>query len=128
MKNTHTLHELLVKSAEKALTLLQQNGAMPPGHNGPYNDPETPVRNTSHWLIIFLKTFAITEDKRFEQAAANCLSYITSSDARPHGFTFWHRTKKGKDSTNGVIGQAWGIEALVEAYKVFGEKEIISLA
>ncbi|MEC3880164.1 hypothetical protein [Parapedobacter sp. 10938] len=128
MKNTIRLYELLVISANKGLQLLQQNGAMPSGHNGPYNDPETSVRNTSHWLIIFLKALEISADKQFEDAAIKCLKYIMSSDARPHGFTFWHRTKKGKDSTNGVIGQAWGIEALVEAYKVFGEKEIISLA
>ena len=46
------LWDLIVKSADKGKELQAGDGSMPAGHNGPHNDPETPVRNTAHWINI----------------------------------------------------------------------------
>jgi hypothetical protein len=96
----------------------KEDGSMPPGWNGPYHQPETPVRNTSHWLITFLKAYEISGDIEYEDAAKKCVRYLLSEEARPMGATFWHRNSKRKDRCNGLIGQAWTIEALAIA----GEK------
>lgn len=109
------LRDVLIKSAEAALDLQAESGAMPAGHNGPYHDPETPVRNTSHWLVTFLSVEKITGEDRFRTAADQAVTYLLSQDARPGGHAFLHRKNENKDRCNGLIGQAWTIEALAEA-------------
>ena len=95
---------------------------MPSGVNGPYNDLETPVRNTSHWLITFSKAYELTDKTTFKVAVEKCAQYLTSDESRPFGKTFYHRKKEGKDFCNGLIGQAWTIEALACASKTLGDK------
>ena len=88
---------------------------MPPGHNGPYNDPETPVRTTSHWLITFLKTYEITGEQKYREAAERAAQYLLSGEHRPHNATFWCLKSSKNHPSNGLIGQAWVIEALTYA-------------
>lgn len=123
-----TLDQLIVQSAREGVRMLSKADFMSGGINGPYKDKETPVRNTGHWLMIFLRAFSITEEKCFEDAAQKCLSYLMSTAARPMNATFWHRCKPEKDFTNGLMGQAWTIEALVTAYKHFKDKSILAVA
>jgi len=123
-----TLFNLIVKSAYTALKGQRDDGSLAPGHNGPYNDLETPVRNTGHWLMIFKKAFEISNDPKLKDAAYACLKYLTSEHARPMKATFWHRCKPEKDFTNGLVGQAWTIEALISAYELFGERSILRTA
>lgn len=110
-----SLYEIIVASARAALETQLDDGSMPPGHNGPYHDPETPVRNTSHWSITFLKAYEISGDDAFRAAAKRATGYLMREEFRPNGYTFWHRTKPNKDACNGLIGSAWTIEALVAA-------------
>lgn len=114
------LHEVIVQSADAGLQHQQPNGSMPAGKNGPYGDQETPVRNTSHWILSFLKAYDITENDKFLTAADRCSEYLLSNDARPHGKTFYHRNTANKDFCNGLIGQAWTIEALSAASDSLG--------
>jgi len=84
-----------------------------PGHNGPYNDPETPVRNYGHWLITFSKFFELTGEQIYLNKIKEFAEYLISDNARPFGYSFHHRSKESKDKCNGLIGQAWTIESLV---------------
>lgn len=126
------LSELLEKSTSAALQQQASDGTMPAGHNGPYHDPQTPVRNTGHWAITFLKVYNNTGERKYLDASYQAIRYLLSREARPDGFAFWHRKKLHKDATNGIIGQAWTIEAfamvadglempelIVEAEKLF---------
>jgi len=110
-----SLHDLIIETAERALELQSQNGALPAGHNGPYGDPETPVRNTAHWLVTFLKAGEISGEERFDYAADRAVRYLLSDDARPADHSFVHRDVDDKDRCNGLIGQAWTIEGLAAA-------------
>ncbi len=111
-----SLAEILLRAASQALqTQDRASGALPPGHNGLYHDPETPVRNTAHWLISFLEAQRLSGEPAFRRAAEAALSYLLSAEARPGGTSFFHRQSPPKDSCNGLIGQAWTIEALVFA-------------
>jgi len=123
-----TLYTLLVKTAEAGLLLQAPNGSMPAGNNGPYKDDETPVRNTAHWMITFLKAYHISTASNFETAARLCLSYLMSREARPMEAVFWHRKNPAKDFSNGLMGQAWTLEALVSAYGHFQEEDILRKA
>ena len=50
-----------------------------------------------------------------KEAAKKCAEYLLSDEARPMNATFWHRKTARKDKCNGLIGQAWTIEALMTA-------------
>ncbi len=101
---------------------------MPAGHNGPYRDPETPVRNTSHWLVIFLQAAELTGENRYREGARRAIEYLLSPAARPHGATFVHRENPDKDRCNGLIGQAWTIEALAVASQRLDRPDLCRLA
>jgi len=110
------LSDLLVETCSNAVDNVQRSdGSFPAGHNGPYNDPETPVRNTSHWVILLCEAYEITQNKKYKNAVLQAVAYLESIDARPYGETFHHRSIEGKDRCNGLIGQAWTIEALATA-------------
>lgn len=113
--NGKELSELVIQSANTALSQQGSNGQMPAGRNGPWDDPDTPVRNTSHWLITFSVVYNITEQEKFRKAAQSALTYLTSAEARPEGVA-WHHRNSEKSKTNGLVGQAWTIEALHHAY------------
>ncbi|MCU4753665.1 agl cluster protein AglQ [Halobacteria archaeon AArc-curdl1] len=122
------LNEILLQVVEYGLERQKENGSMPAGHNGPYSDPETPVRNTSHWLIIFLNAYEQNGDVRFRNAAERAIEYLQSEEARPNCATFYHRNSCGKDRCNGVVGQAWTIEALTVAGQLLNQQKLISIA
>jgi len=101
------------------------NGAKP-GHNGCYHNPETKVRMNSHWAITLLKAYEITKESKYKKSAVKCLDYLCSKEARPFGFTF--NCREGKDKCNGLIGQAWAIESLMQGYKVLKDRKYKELA
>lgn len=125
---TLTVNELLQKSARALLAQQEPDGSMPPGHNGPYHDPETPVRTTAHSLFLFATLYQKTGDSRYRSAGEKAISYLFSPDARPSGKTFHFRNKAGKDKCNGLVGQAWVIEAFVKAAEAFDRQDCYELA
>jgi hypothetical protein len=116
------LSDLLVESGEAALRLQRPDGSLPAGFNGPYRDPETPVRTTAHWLMTFLKAHDISGASRFRDGAARAAEYLASPHLRPAKATYLCRQNPGKDLCNGLIGQAWAIEALLRAAETLGER------
>lgn len=123
------LYDILLQSANAALSLQDtEQGFMPPGHNGSYHDPETPVRNTAHWLITFLKAYEISENQKFLNGAKQAVSFLCSPEIRPMGATFWHRKNPQKDFCNGLMGQAWTIEALAVAAEKLAMPELLTIA
>ena len=122
------LYELLEKSGEKSIAKQRSDGSLPGGCNGPYNDPETPVRNTAHWLVTFLKLYEITDREQFLEASLSAADYLHSDEARPNGYTFHHRYSDAKNNCNGLIGQAWTIESLAIAAEKLDDPELASLA
>lgn len=128
IKKQTFLYDILVMSANQARSLQRTDGSMPSGHNGPYLDLETPVRNTGHWLMIFLKVFDITKDKTYLDMAKKNLNYLLSRKARPIGNSFWHRKNVDKDLCNGLMGQAWTIEALTFASEYFPNINMLNIA
>ncbi len=126
--NQHDLYSLLAKSANSATTLQRNNGSLPAGNNGPWGQKETPVRNTSHWAIVFKKAYEITGEEKYKCAVKSAGSYLMSIESRPHGETFKHRQGTEKDQSNGLIGQAWTIEALKEIATITNNSNYIEEA
>ncbi len=116
------LADLIEATAEAGLALQRSDGSFPAGHNGPYDDPETPLRNTAHWVVTLLKAYELSGDASFREGARRASDILLATAARPNGATFLCRTSPAKDSANGLIGQAWIIEALVELHRVLGDE------
>lgn len=125
-------HEIMTSTlkvlADKQYEIIMKQGYANPGHNGPYKDQETPVRNTAHWLISYANLYRKYGDKKYLGVINKCADYLISSKNRPGNATFYCRDKKGKDSSNGLMGQAWVIEALCEAYDMTGKDKYINVA
>lgn len=122
------LEQILEGVAQGYLTLLNSEGMIPGGHNGPYYDKETPVRNTAHWITTFCFLYQKTGQEQYLSAVKNCADYLLSEQARPMNASFYCRTNVNKDLSNGTIGQAWAIEGLVSAYKVTKNKKYLETA
>lgn len=122
------LLSILDRLIENKLIEVNQNGFMLAGHNGPYYDTETPVRNSAHWIITFSYYYKVTNDAKYFDAIIECADYLISEKARPMKASFFCRYDTQKDFANGTIGAAWAIEGLVEAYKVTKEKKYIEVA
>lgn len=122
------LYDVLVSSAHAALRMQRPDGAFPPGHDGPYGGVDTPVRNTAHWLITLLKAYEIAGEERYSDAALRASRYLRSGEARPMNASFFCRRDPEKDLSNGLIGQAWVIEALVTAADGLSQPECRQLA
>ena len=119
------LSDIIMQTSRAALQLQRADGSFPEGCNGPYHDSETPVRNTAHWLITMLKAFEISQAKPdFIDSAWRAVQYLLSPSARPMNATFFCRTNPEKDFCNGVIGQAWVIEALAIAGRKLNDPQM----
>ena len=118
------LNEIIEQVSHRALPDQNEDGSFPSGCNGPYMDKETPVRNTAHWLVTLLKAYEISGKDIFKDAADKAVKYIAGSEARPMNSTFLCRLNPEKDFCNGLIGQAWVIEALIRAAEVLEESSV----
>jgi hypothetical protein len=123
-----SLGDLVLQAGATALRTQAQDGSFPAGWNGPYRDPETPVRNTAHWLFLLLRCWRWTGEERWRTAAHSALAYLTSEAARPMAASFWCRRNPRKDFCNGLVGQAWVLEALLEAHRVLDDAQALGVA
>jgi hypothetical protein len=123
-----TLHELLEAAARAGREAQQPDGSFAPGRNGPYGDRETPVRTTGHWLVELLAAWQRTGEAGFCAAAEAALGWLLADKARPEGASFWHRVGPSKDRCNGLVGQAWTLEALAAAADTLHSLEAAELA
>ena len=121
-----TLSDFLIFIANRSLS--NSKLYIQPGHNGPYNDPETPVRNYGHWLIVFSKCYELTGEQMYLEKIKELAEYLISYKARPYGYSFCHRSKESKDKCNGLIGQAWTFEALAYASSITKDSKYIECA
>lgn len=127
VQNIH-LDDIIISTAEAGLELMTDSGHMPAGNNGPWDDDETPVRNTAHWGIIFSYAAERTEKSKFLNAGHKCASYLMSDESRPYNQTFYNRKDNNIDKCNGLIGQAWAIEGLVQIGKMLEDDDLLYLA
>ncbi|WP_320041298.1 hypothetical protein [uncultured Desulfobacter sp.] len=122
------LYDIIIQACERIVSRQRSDGSFEPGWNGPYNDPETPVRNTAHWLISLLKAYELTGDTLFKNAAVKAADYLLIPDACPMSASFFCRKNPCKDFSNGLVGQAWTIEALTIAAQALENNDYMEKA
>ena len=84
---------------------------MPGGHNGPYLHPETPIRNTCH-LVTFISNILSSGDdlQHLKPELDKLVSYLVKDNPYYKSGQYILRGQ-ANDTCNGVIGDAWIIEA-----------------
>jgi hypothetical protein len=87
----------------------------PETENGPYKDKETPLRILSHLLKINSYLFKETGELKYRDRADKLL--LAAKELTVDFTVLVFREKKGKDSSNGLIGPAWFLEGLLHAFK-----------
>ena len=79
-------------------------------------------------LKIYIRAYEITDDSKFLPAIDKCIDILLSKKLFPRKKAFLCRTSFGKDYTNGLIGQAWILEALILAGRSLDKVELIDIA
>ena len=102
--------------------------AMTSGNNGPYYDPETPVRNVAHWIVSFSELFLQTKETKYLDKVNYLSDLLINSDLCSENYIYKCREKDGKDVVNGTIGPAWIIEGLISAYDATGKSKCLEHA
>lgn len=109
------LSEIIVEMARKAVRFQAGDGSMPEGHNGPWNQMDTRVRTTAHWALSFYKAYEITLEQKYREASLRACNYLLRKEAAPFDYSFYCRKSESPGARpNGLIGQAWATEPLIE--------------
>lgn len=122
------IENFIKKQAQEAMKLIEIHGYIPGGGNGPYQDNETPVRVSAHWIQIFSWLYSKEGSEQYLDAIEKLASYLYNQKVEKTNYSFCCRNKEGKDKVNGTIGQAWIIEGLIEASKVLNDNKYYDLA
>lgn len=122
--------DFIVNQADKKIYEIKEKGYIPGGSNGPYNDNETPLRLSSHWILIYSWLYKRYQNKKYLKCIEILSEYLYHQKIHlfDDKFTFCSRSKEGKDHVNGTIGAAWIIEGLVEATNVLKDEKYYNLA
>ena len=122
------IEDLLRECADARYEEFLQNGHAASGHNGPYGSTDTPVRNTGHWLIIYAYLWKTTGEERYRTLALRFAGYLVDMQSKSSSGAIACIEDGAGDHINGMIGQAWSIEALVYAYETFGDAAYLDCA
>lgn len=103
---------------------------MQPGHNGPYDHPESPLRVTSHWLVALSR---MAQEAQYRDRALARISVLHSGIRRFHetslsNFVSREQISPAVDAMNGTIGAAWVFEGLSHSLAHVPDPELKSLA
>lgn len=120
--------EKIVTVRDVLLRVAESFHGIQAGHNGPRNVPETPVRNTSHWISLFGWAYRQTGQERFFRQVSTLAENLLNSEARPMGYAFKMLARDTANAGNGLIGQAWVIEGLLSAYHVLNDRRYLETA
>lgn len=120
--------ESIKAELEKRIEEQTPKGSFPAGFNGAYGDEETPVRNTAHLLYALCSVYEISGEEKFLISAKSALEFLLNNEFITSSGYYLCRLAKNKDSSNGVIGHAWIIEALLKANDVLTSKDAFSKA
>ncbi len=127
-KSKKYLYDYLIDSADAAILLQNEDGSFSSGINGPHRQPETPVRTTAHWACLLLKSYQNSNNQLHLSAATKAIDYLMLPIHRPYEKTYVCRNLPGLDKSNGLVGQAWVMEALIKAYEVLGNRKCLNIA
>lgn len=127
IQDLQEMNQKIMEMTGVACDFIFKHGHAKAGHNGPYGTPETPVRNTAYWLMTFCFAYRRTGEARFLAAAKCCADYLMDGKRRPEGGAFVCNPS-GWEKWNGLISQAWVLDALCEVNGLTGDAGYLAIA
>lgn len=126
--NLACLKESLLATAYNGISLQHEVGWFPPGHNGPWMDTDTPIRVTAHYSMVFFYAWKLTENEAFKAAGIRACQWIVDlHKINPRGGVPC-RINSSKNNCNGLIGQAWAAEPLIQIGALHNNDEYLSVS
>lgn len=119
---------IIKEVADSKLDYIMEYGHAKAGVNGPYKNEDTPVRNSAHWIITYSYLYRETGEDRYLKAAKTLSDYLLKKENYGIGGSIYCRTDTRFDNTNGLIGQAWVIEGLISAARLFKDNTFYTAA
>ena len=113
--------DIIKELGDRNLELIGNKNHALPGNNGPYNDKDIPVRNTAHWLITYIYLYKKYKDKKYLNIVNKFSEYLMQDELYGCDGIIKIRNNRDTDYTNGLIGEAWVIEALIAAAFFFND-------
>jgi hypothetical protein len=98
------------------------------GNNGPYRYEDTNVRNTGHWLIIYTFLWKKYKIESYKVIAERFGDYLIEEQKKSKSGAIKCMLGDKFDHLNGLIGQAWVIEALIYAFNAYGDNKYLECA
>ena len=98
------------------------------GHNGPHGHPDTPVRNTGHYLIIFSYLYKKTKEEKYLDICKKFAEYLMDMQKKSKSGAIQCMLSDKFDHLNGLIGQGWTIEALLYYYNISKDERCLDCA
>ncbi|CUQ04841.1 MULTISPECIES: hypothetical protein [Bacillota] len=118
----------LMKQADDIVSYICEHSFAPAGMNGPYDNNDTELRNSAHWLIVFLYLKKQFNQNKYDIAITKLLTYLQDEANYGSNGAPLCRKDDNIDNVNGLIGPAWIAEAFIYVYKITGEKKYIKKA
>lgn len=113
---------LVKEIADNNICAIQEFGYAQPGHNGPYFDQDTAIRNSAHWLCTYSSLYRLYGELKYFQMVKTLAEYILREEHYGKNGAVMFRKNKISDFSNGIMGSAWVIEALIEAAKTLHDE------
>lgn len=89
--------------------------------------PDLPTRNAAHWLNSFAWGFQQTQNSFYRDRVVEMAELLISQSCRPQGYAF-RNIPTERIAGNGLIGQAWVMEALITASETLGTPRYAQVA
>lgn len=128
MPHCHEIECFIKEIADSNFQRFWEQGKANAGNNGPYFCKDTPVRNTGHWLIIYSYLWKRYKLKKYMDISFKFAEYLICEQQKTKSGAIECMEGERFDHLNGLIGQAWTIEALTYAAKVFKQDKYYETA
>lgn len=121
-------YEYLKEIADKYYSVFYKQGFATAGNNGPHGHKDTPVRNTSHFLVIYSYLYKITKEKKYIEICEKFARYICDEAKKSKNGSIQCMDTDKFNHLNGLIGQGWAIEALLYYFDISQNMECFEIA
>lgn len=118
----------LMYIADRNYSAFFMQGHATPGNNGPHGHLDTPIRNTSHYLIIYGYLYKKTRDNKYLDICLKFADYLCEMQKQSKSGAIQCMITNKFDYLNGLIGQAWVVEALIYFYDIVKNDKYLTAA
>lgn len=118
----------LKETADDYLELYETQAHANQGHNGPYGHIDTPARNTAHWCITFGYLWKNYGDSKYYNVSRKFADYLVDLCNSSASGAVKCMEDDSYNHMNGLMGQAWVIEALVYFFEISNEEKYLDFA